>query len=252
MREHESGDCLAVPDESNLNLGGTEEKSCDPECRIEISNIASGVIGSSDGENQKTSSISDPDCGNNFAMPPETGLKKDLVRSRSYHDLCRVCQDLSDEPLIELGCKCRGELSKAHKSCMETWFESRGSNKCEICQQIAVNVPPPKSWPGKNYTVWRVDQVHHGSEVRLSSENERRGACPVCFALCILIGGLLLDVFVSLSLGVSALPVNIMIGALILLSLGTALRIGMRCHSEGTLRIFSRRRALTVESTPPA
>ena len=44
---------------------------------------------------------------------------------------------------------------------------------------------------------------------------EQSGDCPMWFALSILIGGLLLDMFVTLSLGVSALPVNIVIGKLL-------------------------------------
>ncbi|XP_020524279.1 uncharacterized protein LOC18436383 isoform X2 [Amborella trichopoda] len=68
-------------------------------------------------------------------------------RSQSYGEQCRVCQQPSDEALMELGCRCRGELAKAHKSCIELWFRTRGSNRCEICQQVAVNVPPPDSQP---------------------------------------------------------------------------------------------------------
>ena len=59
--------------------------------------------------------------------------------------LCRVCQEEKEEELIDLGCHCRGGLAKAHQSCIETWFNTRGSNKCEICQQVAANVAPPES-----------------------------------------------------------------------------------------------------------
>lgn len=47
----------------------------------------------------------------------------------------RICQQQhTEEPLIDLGCSCRGELAKAHRSCIDMWFKNKGSNKCEVCQ----------------------------------------------------------------------------------------------------------------------
>ncbi|KAG0460442.1 hypothetical protein HPP92_020336 [Vanilla planifolia] len=141
-----------------------------------------------------------------------------LLRNDSDREQCRVCQQSLEEPLIILGCGCRGELAKAHRSCIEIWFRRRGSNKCEICQQVAVNVPLPESQPTGCFS-------------------------PLWVAFAILIGGLLLDVLISVSLGVSALPVNIIIGVLIVLGLGTALRLALECcHDWG-----SRRNALGTE-----
>ncbi|MQL92672.1 hypothetical protein Taro_025300 [Colocasia esculenta] len=57
----------------------------------------------------------------------------------------------------------------------------------EQCRQVAENVPSPESQPSGCFS-------------------------PVWVAFFILIGGLLLDVLISVSLGVSALPVNIIIG----------------------------------------
>lgn len=57
-----------------------------------------------------------------------------LVIGDSCHNFDRVCQQQTEEPLLDLGCGCRGELAKTHKSCIEIWFRTRGSNKCEICQ----------------------------------------------------------------------------------------------------------------------
>ncbi|CAL9108874.1 unnamed protein product [Musa textilis] len=145
-------------------------------------------------------------------------LKKGfLSRSGSYQEQCRVCQQQTEEPLIDLGCRCRGELAKAHHSCIDTWFHTKGSNKCEICQQIAANVPFPESRPSVNNCLWRIN-----SPYVMGQEHERGCFNPLWVAFAILIGGLLLDVLVSVSLGVSALPVNIIIGVLIVLGLGTS------------------------------
>ena len=46
----------------------------------------------------------------------------------------RVCQQEKEEALIELGCLCRGGLAKSHRSCIDAWFRTKGSNQCEICQ----------------------------------------------------------------------------------------------------------------------
>ncbi|XP_062147180.1 uncharacterized protein LOC133854920 isoform X2 [Alnus glutinosa] len=134
-----------------------------------------------------------------------------LSRTASSLELCRVCQQEKEEVLIELGCHCRGGLAKAHRSCIDTWFCTRGSNKCEICQQITANVPPPVS---------------------------QTSGClsPLWVAFSILIGGLLLDVLISITLGISALPVNIIIGVIIVLGLGTALRLAVDVFHEWSLR----------------
>ncbi|WVZ59349.1 hypothetical protein U9M48_009502 [Paspalum notatum var. saurae] len=133
----------------------------------------------------------------------------ELARSDSFDDYeqCRVCQQKTEEPLIDLGCRCRGDLAKAHRTCIDVWFRTRGSNKCEICQQVAVNIPHPETQASGWFS-------------------------PLWVAFAILIGGLLLDVLISVSLGVSALPVNIIIGVLIVLGLGTALRLALECCQE--------------------
>ncbi|KAG2548377.1 E3 ubiquitin-protein ligase MARCHF11-like isoform X2 [Panicum virgatum] len=154
----------------------------------------------------------------------------ELARSDSFDDYeqCRVCQQKTEEPLVDLGCRCRGDLSKAHRTCIDVWFRTRGSNKCEICQQVAVNIPPPETQASTSYWVWRVDSTYG----RGRGGRERGWFSPLWVAFAILIGGLLLDVLISVSLGVSALPVNIIIGVLIVLGLGTALRLALECCQE--------------------
>ncbi|XP_021307058.1 uncharacterized protein LOC8070472 isoform X2 [Sorghum bicolor] len=151
----------------------------------------------------------------------------ELARSDSFDDYeqCRVCQQKTEEPLVDLGCRCRGDLAKAHRTCIDVWFRTRGSNKCEICQQVAVNIPPPETQASGWFS-------------------------PLWVAFAILIGGLLLDVLISVSLGVSALPVNIIIGVLIVLGLGTALRLALECCQEwGSRRNASNMPRL--ENIPP-
>ncbi|PIN09539.1 hypothetical protein CDL12_17877 [Handroanthus impetiginosus] len=144
------------------------------------------------------------------------------------HEECRVCQEENEEALINLGCQCRGGLAKAHKSCIIKWFNTRGSNKCEICQQIAGNVEPPDSQ--SSYWVWRADPAFR------AQERERSRFSPLWVAFSILIGGLLLDVLISITLGVSALPVNIIIGVIVVLGLGTALRLALEFCQEWNVR----------------
>ncbi|XP_020248735.1 uncharacterized protein LOC109826159 isoform X2 [Asparagus officinalis] len=138
-----------------------------------------------------------------------------LPRDNSYHEQCR----------------CRGDLAKAHRSCIDLWFQTRGSNKCEICQQVAANVSSPDSQPSTNYWVWRVNTAYGGTN---NGQGGRARGCfsPLWVAFAILIGGLLLDVLISVSLGVSALPVNIIIGVLIVLGLGTAFRLALECCQD--------------------
>ncbi|KAG9455412.1 hypothetical protein H6P81_008316 [Aristolochia fimbriata] len=168
--------------------------------------------------------------------------RTDPGRADSVQEQCRVCQQESEEGLMDLGCHCRGELAKAHRSCIETWFRTRGSNKCEICQQVAANVHFPEPLPSTNYWVWRVDPAFRSSNFA----RDRSCYSPIWIAFSILVGGLLLDVLISISLGVSALPVNIIIGVLIVLGLGTALRLGLECCHEWRARRVVQRLDITI------
>ncbi|CAD6205363.1 unnamed protein product [Miscanthus lutarioriparius] len=196
-----------------------------------------------------------PQAGDGKAMATSASLtasaaakEAELARSDSFDDYeqCRVCQQKTEEPLVDLGCRCRGDLAKAHRTCIDVWFRTRGSNKCEICQQVAVNIPPPETQASTSYWVWRVDSTYGRGRGR----RERGWFSPLWVAFAILIGGLLLDVLISVSLGVSALPVNIIIGVLIVLGLGTALRLALECCQEwGSRRNVSNMPRL--ENIPP-
>ncbi|KAK3025165.1 hypothetical protein RJ639_043051 [Escallonia herrerae] len=178
--------------------------------------------------------------------------KAHLSRNTSFHEQCSrgaachaggiagVCQEEKEETLINLGCHCRGGLAIAHRSCINTWFLTRGSNRCEICQQVTANVPPPDSQPSQpSYWVWRVGPAFRGSTV--GQGRERGCFSPLWVAFAILIGGLLLDVLISITLGISALPVNIIIGVIIVLGLGTALRLALEfCHEWSIRRVMQR------------
>ncbi|KAJ6376676.1 hypothetical protein OIU76_025766 [Salix suchowensis] len=162
--------------------------------------------------------------------------KGSLSRTSSSHEQCRVCQQEKEEALIDLGCKCKGGLAKSHRTCIDTWFSTRGSNKCEICQAVAENVSPPESQPIQaNYWVWRIDPNYR------PRDRDRGCFSPLWVAFSILIGGLLLDVLISITLGVSALPVNIIIGVIVVLGLGTALRLALEfCHEWSFRRAVQR------------
>ncbi|XP_054823970.1 heavy metal-associated isoprenylated plant protein 30-like isoform X3 [Prosopis cineraria] len=74
-----------------------------------------------------------------------------------------------------------------------------------------------------------------------TQDRERGCFSPLWVAFSILIGGLLLDVLISITFGVSALPVNIIIGVIIVLGLGTALRLALEfCHEWGLRRAVQR------------
>nr|GMD94854.1 E3 ubiquitin-protein ligase MARCH2-like isoform X1 [Ipomoea batatas]GME00543.1 E3 ubiquitin-protein ligase MARCH2-like isoform X1 [Ipomoea batatas] len=169
----------------------------------------------------------------------ESPQKGHLSRNSSSQEQCRVCQQEKEEDLIELGCHCRGGLAKAHRTCIDTWFNTRGSNKCEICQQVAANVAMPESNAPASYWVWRVDPSFRGATI--APERNRGCFSPLWVAFSILIGGLLLDLLISLTLGVSALPVNIIIGVIVVLGLGTAFRLALEfCHDWSVRRVVHR------------
>lgn len=171
----------------------------------------------------------------------ESPRKPQLSRTSSYQEQCRVCQQEKEEDLIVLGCQCRGGLGNAHRSCIDTWFSTRGSNKCEICQHVAVNVAAPEPH-ASTYWIWRMDPA---SSVAVAAQERQRGCfSPLWVAFSILIAGLLLDVVISLTLGVSALPVNVIIGVIVVLGLGTALRLALEfCHEWSVRRVVHRAEA---------
>ncbi|AQK65031.1 RING/U-box superfamily protein [Zea mays] len=142
----------------------------------------------------------------------------------------RVCQQKTEEPLVDLGCRCRGDLAKAHRTCIDFWFRTRGSNKCEICQLLSIS---PLQKRNQVYVYYFALYIFRS----ILDHLENGWFSPLWVAFAILIGGLLLDVLISVSLGVSALPVNIIIGVLIVLGLGTALHLALECcHEWGSRR----------------
>ncbi|XP_058201533.1 uncharacterized protein LOC131316246 isoform X5 [Rhododendron vialii] len=124
-----------------------------------------------------------------------------------------------EEHLIDLGFECRGGIAKARWSCIDTWFHIRGSNKYEVCQQVAINVPPLASQPSA--------LILHLLEQTFRMEVICGCFSPLWVAFSILVGGLLLDVPISITLGVSALRITSIIGVTILLVFGTAVRLGV-------------------------
>ncbi|KAK4804160.1 hypothetical protein SAY86_003977 [Trapa natans] len=97
-----------------------------------------------------------------------------------------------------------------------------------------MNVPPPPPLPAVNSWIWRVDPTIRRSLVT----EDRRQACstPLCVAFVIVVGGLLLDVLLSMTFGVSAVPINVIIGVVIILGLGTSLRLMLDCYHEWSSR----------------
>ncbi|KAL2653976.1 hypothetical protein R1flu_022104 [Riccia fluitans] len=64
-----------------------------------------------------------------------------LSVENSVGNYCRICQQQTEEAVVELGCQCPGELERVHRTCMEQWFRSRHRNVCEVCRQVATNAP---------------------------------------------------------------------------------------------------------------
>ncbi|XP_008788071.1 E3 ubiquitin-protein ligase MARCHF11-like isoform X1 [Phoenix dactylifera] len=60
--------------------------------------------------------------------------------------VCRIChlspdrEDLEGSELIQIGCRCKGELGTAHRRCAEAWFKVKGNRCCEICGAYAKNI----------------------------------------------------------------------------------------------------------------
>ncbi|KAJ8511852.1 hypothetical protein OPV22_002286 [Ensete ventricosum] len=190
--------------------------------------------------------ISKPNISASKSAAPEGGdkipgmaasKKGFLSRSGSYQEQCRLdCKQagidfgnftLADINHCWLALTLHEGLPCAAYKDMKPSYPCWCSNKCEICQQIAANVPFPESGPSVNNWVWRINTAYI-----MGQERERGCFSPFWVAFAILVGGLLLDVLVSVSLGVSALPVNIIIGVLIVLGLGTSFRLALECCQE--------------------
>ncbi|XP_058201532.1 uncharacterized protein LOC131316246 isoform X4 [Rhododendron vialii] len=136
-----------------------------------------------------------------------------------------------EEHLIDLGFECRGGIAKARWSCIDTWFHIRGSNKYEVCQQVAINVPPLASQPSA-LILHLLEQTFRMEVICVSIAYapvivDNGCFSPLWVAFSILVGGLLLDVPISITLGVSALRITSIIGVTILLVFGTAVRLGV-------------------------
>eukprot|EP00250_Pteridium_aquilinum_P006310 c16253_g1_i2 orf=1111-1761(+) len=178
---------------------------------------------------------------------PETPFARTVsaVSTDSLAEHCRICQLTTDEPLIEMGCHCRGELAKTHRTCIQQWFNNKGTNKCEVCRHVATNLPAPVLQPLHNFWAWRMNSSYrHGAFRRWQGRGQFH---PLLAALLILVAGLMFDVLISYYLGASALPVNIIIGVLVVLGLGTAARLIMECCHERSVRRSIRRMEMAAD-----
>ncbi|CAA7060555.1 unnamed protein product [Microthlaspi erraticum] len=194
---------------SSISAGDPEKQQQDkaPENQSESANEVNLTVVVCNGDSSQSHELAQ------ISVPAESEESSELVcfsSNASSHEQCRVCLQEKQEALIDLGCRCRGGLAKAHRSCIEAWFLTKGSNRCEICQVLAVNVPPPETRPGCFSPRW--------------------------VAFSILIFGFMLDVLIIVPLGVTALPVGILIGVIVVLGLGTAVRLGLEFLYDWCLR----------------
>ncbi|KAA0042631.1 E3 ubiquitin-protein ligase MARCH2 isoform X1 [Cucumis melo var. makuwa] len=232
-----SNDVKANAGRNQSNEGDLEkQRVAQPSSSLELStrdgddNTPLTIVVST-GESKPTSEVPGPGtlCSQEEgSLACAVSPKKEFSSTASSSDeQCRICQQEKEEVLIELGCHCRGGLAKAHRTCIDTWFRTIGSNRCEICQVVAANVSPPQSHHGTNYWIWRIDPTYR-------TQDPQRQYCfsPLWLAFAILIGGLLLDILISITLGVSALPVNIIIGVIVVLGLGTVFRLALEFFQE--------------------
>ncbi|KAK6146542.1 hypothetical protein DH2020_020411 [Rehmannia glutinosa] len=195
----------------------------------------SGAVGQSNDLVEKIIDVVVVDCPNKS--------EPQLERSSTSHEECRfisittiamtyntkeftdneanwVCQEENEEVLINLGCQCRGDL--IGQPTLVRLFVMHGRiSQSELITSLG---------PYTSYWVWRVDPAFR------AQEHERRCFSPLWVAFSILVGGLLLDVLISVTLGVSALPVNIIIGVIVVLGLGTALRLALEFCQEWNVR----------------
>ncbi|KAH7549961.1 hypothetical protein ACOSP7_025014 [Xanthoceras sorbifolium] len=87
----------------------------------------------------------DSDSSSELDLESGVSLVKLHLNDKPEKD-CRICQlglesnSQEFQPLIELGCFCKGDLGAAHRKCAETWFKIKGNMTCEICGSTAVNV----------------------------------------------------------------------------------------------------------------
>ncbi|XP_051144941.1 uncharacterized protein LOC127260922 [Andrographis paniculata] len=209
---------VVVVDCNTETKSGGERGADAPEMRNDGSDNASGESPHADVETsgrevegpplEKIIDVVVVDCTN----------KLESARDSSACEECRVCRDENDEALIDLGCDCRGALAKAHLSCITRWFQTRGSNKCEVCRRVATNVSPHDS----HYWIWRVDPAHRDEEYY------QRNSCRfVSASLVILMFALALDILISTTFGLSAIPTNIIFGAMIFVGLIGSVRIAV-------------------------
>uniref|UniRef100_A0A6N2N342 Uncharacterized protein n=1 Tax=Salix viminalis TaxID=40686 RepID=A0A6N2N342_SALVM len=153
--------------------------------------------------------------------------KGSLSRTSSSHEQCR-----RRKKPIDVDANAKAVLQNPIAHVLILGLAQEGPTNVRYATE---NVSPPESQPIANYWVWRIDPNYR------PRDRDRGCFSPLWVAFSILIGGLLLDVLISITLGVSALPVNIIIGVIVVLGLGTALRLALEfCHEWSFRRAVQR------------
>ncbi|KAL2653970.1 hypothetical protein R1flu_022098 [Riccia fluitans] len=162
-----------------------------------------------------------------------------LIDENSVGNLCRICQLHSEEALVVLGCHCRGELAKAHETCMERWFGSKGTNNCEICHKVATNVPRHVlSTPSRYFWDWRLRGVpavptrNDESRVIMRAVIEQVVGALLCLSVVLFLNGIVLRGY--------TMNIRVLVGTLIVVVLVATSRIILeiyhRCIMQRNLR----------------
>jgi len=194
-----------------------------------------------------------------FSAGPGRTISSWSTDSAAEH--CRICQQSSEEPLIDLGCQCRGEMAKSHKSCIELWFKNKGTNKCEVCQHVASNIAAPPTSPAPHFWVWRLGGPYSTAQTAqappAAGVRSRGGLqsgtlvnrpvllmivrkhplIPVMWlGLLAFMTYLFIDAINTSTIGYAAMPIGFLFGVLVVLGLGTGVRLVLEYMHERNMQ----------------
>lgn len=194
-----------------------------------------------------------------FSVGPGRTISSWSTDSAAEH--CRICQQSSAEPLIDLGCQCRGEMAKSHKSCIEVWFKNKGTNKCEVCQHVATNIAAPPTSPAPHFWVWRLGGPYSTAQTAQASPAagvrgrvglqssplvnrpvlltivRKHPLIPVMWlGLLAFMTYLFVDAINTSTIGYAAMPIGFLFGVLVVLGLGTAVRLLLEYRHERNMQ----------------
>ncbi|KAL9162123.1 hypothetical protein ABFS82_07G068500 [Erythranthe guttata] len=75
---------------------------------------------------------------------PKGKIEEEVKKIPKEEAICKFCFHIYTDDMLETKCKCK--FSMIHQPCAVEWFQKKGNNKCDVCEENIQNISIVVSW----------------------------------------------------------------------------------------------------------